>query len=108
MCGMGKIRCYPYRFALSVTSLEDVILKNEIWDSYSVLCFQSVRLDVKDQIIEQNDKWLAHAACCGLFLLNTLIFLIKDMFHFGSSWDGPWPVAGGCFMPPHHCQAWGE
>lgn len=54
MCGKGKIRCYPYRFALSITSLEGVFLKNEIWDSYSARCFQNVRLDVKDQIIEQN------------------------------------------------------
>lgn len=56
MCGMEKIRCYPHGFALSITSVEGVFLKNEIWDYYSALCFQDVRLDIKDQIIEQNDK----------------------------------------------------
>lgn len=80
---MGNIRCYPYRFALAVTSLEAAFLKNEIWDSYSALCFQNVRLDVKDQIIEQNDKWSSSATCkaCGLFLLNTLVFLIKISYN---------------------------
>lgn len=81
MCGMGKIRCYPYKFVLSITSLEGVVLKNEIWDSYSALSFQNVRLDVKDQIIEQNDKRSSRATCCGLFLLNTLVFLIKVSYN---------------------------
>lgn len=56
ICGMEKIRCYPHGFALSITSVEGVFLKNEIWDYYSALCLQDVRLDRKDQIIEQNDK----------------------------------------------------
>lgn len=56
MCGKGKIRCYPYRFASPITRLEGVFLKNEIWDSYSALYFQNVRLDVKDQIIEKKDS----------------------------------------------------
>lgn len=55
-------------FALSITFLEGVFLKTEIWDSYSAFYFQNVRLDVKDQIIEQNNKWPSRPTGCGLFL----------------------------------------